>query len=130
MASAMEIVKYFCEQKEWKYSNLALQKLLYLTNVIYIGKHKEALMPERFQAWSYGPVCPPIYHKLKIFGANPVKPMTFIKKQNNIDNDREHEVCTTAVRLFGDMQPTDLIQLTHRENSVVFEDVVGRMLKI
>ena len=49
-------------------TNLALQKLLYLSHMVHSGRGRGLLASNHFQAWDYGPVEPQLYHKLKAYG--------------------------------------------------------------
>lgn len=56
-----------CKLSEWTLTNLKLQKLLYLCHLYYIGEKEKPLLNEKFEAWTYGPVVPSLYFKLKGF---------------------------------------------------------------
>lgn len=40
--------------------------------MVHLGRFGTPLIDESFEAWDYGPVVPLLYHKMKIFGADPV----------------------------------------------------------
>jgi uncharacterized phage-associated protein len=44
-------------------NNLKLQKLLYYAQAWHLALHDEPLFPEKFQAWSTGPVIPALYER-------------------------------------------------------------------
>ena len=70
--SALQAAKKMGERSGWSLSNLEMQKLLYLSNMIYLGTHDKPLVSGHFEAWDLGPVHPVLYHKAKVFGARPV----------------------------------------------------------
>lgn len=53
-----EAAKKICELSNWTLCNLKLQKLLYLCQLVHLGRHSIPLMDEIFEAWDYGPVLP------------------------------------------------------------------------
>jgi len=67
------VCKYICEKSSWTMSNLRLQKILYLAQMFYMGRHEgQRLVDTNFQAWDYGPVSPDLYRKAKEFGAEAI----------------------------------------------------------
>lgn len=62
-----------CASRGWTISNLALQKSLYVADMVHTGRYSTPLIPEEFEAWDYGPVLPSVYGRAKIFGSDPVK---------------------------------------------------------
>lgn len=51
---------------------MKLIKLVYIAYGWYLAFYNKRLFRERFEAWDYGPVCPPIYHEFKRFGRNSI----------------------------------------------------------
>ena len=68
MCNVFAVAKKFCEARSWQISNLTLQKMLYIAQVIYLGTFDSRLFKAEFEAWDYGPVIPEVYHRFKIFG--------------------------------------------------------------
>ena len=105
--------KYICEKSGWRLSNLPLQKLLYLAQVEYAGKHAgNKLVDTTFEAWDYGPVSPNLYHKIKMFGSEPVRDVFYDALRLREDSERKRvldEVCNK----FLSLPPGKLINLTH-----------------
>ncbi len=71
--SVFVAAKHIGEMSGWTKTNLELQKILYIANMIHLGREGHPLINEKFEAWVYGPVVPELYHRAKIFGADPVK---------------------------------------------------------
>ena len=46
--SALSAAKTFCELRDWKISNLELQKLLYIAQMLHLGRYGTPLISERF----------------------------------------------------------------------------------
>ena len=72
--SALSAGRAICELRDWKVSNLELQKILYLAHMFHLGEHEGApLISENFEAWEYGPVVPSLYRQARGFGSGPVR---------------------------------------------------------
>ena len=117
MAARLEsVAKYICTKAEWGVSNLKLQKVMYLTQMIYMGKKNGEikLFDGVFQAWEYGPVEPYLYHKLKRSGSNAIDyefPHAKLFKEDDRRRDTMDRVCDH----FLPMSEWDLIDITHWE---------------
>ena len=121
------VAKFICEQGDWKISNLQLQKLMFMSQMFYMGEHNGArLVNTTFQAWDNGPVSPELYHKVKAFGAGPVKDVFFDALNFKEDDPRAlamKEVCRT---LLG-RKPGALIELSHWEQGAWARNYVPRI---
>lgn len=68
----VDAARYLDGISGWHLSNLEMQKLLYLADMMQTGATGERLLDENFQAWDYGPVLPSLYHRCKGFGSKAV----------------------------------------------------------
>jgi uncharacterized phage-associated protein len=107
------VAKFVCEKGNWQVTNLQLQKILYITQMVYMGRNEGSLLFEgRFEAWDYGPVEPSVYRRVRMFGAKPVQDVFYHAGyfQNN-DSRRAllEEVCNELLP----KKPGDLVDLTH-----------------
>lgn len=113
--TAMQAARKICEHGSWKITNLGLQKILYIAQMIFMGENNGArLVDAEFQAWDYGPVVPDVYRRVRMFGANPIQDIFFSESRTN-DGLREaflHNVCT---HLTG-KKPGELVSITHWKN--------------
>lgn len=114
MAARVEsVARYICEKSGWTVSNLQLQKLMYLAQMIHMGRtNGTKLFEGRFQAWNYGPVEPDLYHRVKMFGAGPVKDVFSNALAFEADDARRpvmDDVCDRFLRYSGG----DLVEITH-----------------
>ena len=48
MCNVFEVAKKICEAGNWEITNLQLQKMLYIAQVFYIGKHNHHLFRAKF----------------------------------------------------------------------------------
>jgi len=64
--------KRLCERSGGSLSSLEPRKLLYIAHRFHFGRASEPFVTGYFGAWSYGPMDPALYHRVKTFGASPV----------------------------------------------------------
>lgn len=62
----------------WTLTNYQIQRILYISNVVCIGRHNEPLFDEPFYAWPQGPVCARLYQELRQYGSSVVGEDIFI----------------------------------------------------
>ncbi|MCF6322976.1 MAG: DUF4065 domain-containing protein [Gammaproteobacteria bacterium] len=112
--SSLSAAKALCELSEWKFSNLVVQKILYIAHMVHLGKYDGSpLVDESFEAWDYGPVLPTVYRRAKPFGANPVK--NVFRGISNTTDGTELAILTEAVNKLSNSRPGDLVAMTHRD---------------
>lgn len=110
------VARYICEKSGWTISNLELQKLMYLAQMIYMGRNNGArLFDGDFQAWDYGPVEPRLYRKVKTFGASPVKDV-FHNALKFKENDGRRKIMDDVCDRFLKFSAGDLVDITHWDN--------------
>ncbi|WP_343731023.1 type II toxin-antitoxin system antitoxin SocA domain-containing protein [Duganella sp.] len=100
-------------------TNLKLHKLLYLAHGLSLAKYGTPLIDGEFAAWKYGPVVESLYHDLKIFGSNPIKPDSqFIAAWPLLEENSTHNhVILSILKQFGAMSAGTLVDITHRADS-------------
>jgi uncharacterized phage-associated protein len=106
-----DAAKRVCELGDWDVTNLKLQKILYLAQMVHLGRYSRRLLDETFEAWDYGPVSSRLYHKAKVFGAGAVGNLfhgsgPILDKQSD---DLLVEACTNLLR----KSPGELVAMTH-----------------
>lgn len=111
--TSFEAAKKVCNLSDWKTTNLRLQKILYLSHMIYIGRNNEPLINENepFEAWAYGPVLPKLYHEVKIFGNDPIQDIFYWP--DSPDNN-ETKFLEEACKHFLNNNSSKLVAMTHR----------------
>ena len=112
MRDVYEVAGTIAEKSGWGLSNLSLQKLAYLAQMVYLGETDSPLFAEDFEAWDYGPVVPSLYHSLKMFGAEPVRAYSRLRPVNNLTQD-EARVIDQMVDLGRKHRAARLVALTH-----------------
>ena len=104
--------KTFGEICKWSVSNLKMQKILYLSHMVCLGRYKTPLLPTPFEAWDFGPVQPVLYHKLKRFGADNVRDVFYGEEMLT---EGEGFVALNDMLGLCSFRPGQLVALTHRE---------------
>ena len=105
--------RYICAKGDWSVSNLQLQKLLYLAQMIHMGRHDGArLFDGAFQAWDYGPVEPSLYHRVKSYGSNAL-PDVFADARSFSDADPRKKTLDDVCARFLSFTPGELVDITH-----------------
>ena len=103
-----------CELRDWQVSNLALQKILYVAQMVHLGRHELPLLPESFEPWDYGPVIPSLYRQVRMFGAQPVKDVFYGVRP--IPEGAEKATLSEVVPFLASFTPGQLVNLTHWQN--------------
>jgi uncharacterized phage-associated protein len=111
--SSLSAARLVCEVRDWKVSNLELQKILYIAHMIYLGNVGEPLIDENFEAWDYGPVIPELYQKVKGFGAKPVGNV-FHSVDLPSESTKEYSYIRRAADVAKGMTAGQLVSFTHR----------------
>ena len=111
--SALSAARALCELRDWKLSNLELQKIRYLAHMFHMGERDGApLVNESFEAWDYGPVIPKLYHHVKGFGSEPVRNVFHWVPEMPLIAP-EYETLREAAKATAGMRPGRLVSITH-----------------
>ena len=110
--SVFVAAKHLGELSGWSKTNLELQKILYIGNMIHLGREDQPLINEKFEAWVYGPVVPELYHYAKAFGAKPVD--NVFKRYDSLPkNSPELQTLHLTYKMTNNFSTTRLIAITH-----------------
>lgn len=112
----LSTISYLFEKME-EITPLALQKILYFVQSIYIFRYERPLFEENCIAWVHGPVYEPVYNLFKSFRYNPIDDDRFsiLKNRfNELDNE-EKNVIDDVIETFGRYSGKVLEQITHLE---------------
>lgn len=96
---------------------LALQKMLYFIQGIYMVLFGAELFSEDCEAWAHGPVFKEVYEVFKNFKYNPIDDTRFAMFQNRFNelSNNEKKVIDLVVESFGIYSGKTLEQITHEE---------------
>jgi uncharacterized phage-associated protein len=111
-ASIMQVAKTLGRLSNWSLSNLEMQKIAFIAEMLHLGREDTPLINEDWQAWSYGPVQPDLYHRAKIFGADPVRDI-FVEPILAPHGSRSRAV-HDAFNLMQNLTPGQMINITHQ----------------
>lgn len=114
--SSIRAAYKICELSDWTVTNLEIQKILYLANMVYLGRNNTLLINEEFEAWKYGPVLPKLYNLLKRFGVSPIKKYVFDNEVKTINDDKINQLLIEAWEKLGYKANWELVSMTHRKN--------------
>lgn len=110
--SALSAAREMCERSDWTLTNLELQKMLYLAQMVYMGEHEgEPLFNGRFEAWDYGPVLPEVYSRARAFGSAPI--MDVFHGARPIMDSERREFLASAYDQLSTRRAADLVNITH-----------------
>jgi uncharacterized phage-associated protein len=111
--SALDAARTLCELRDWRLSNLEIQKILYLAHMFYFGRSEEPLIRENFEAWDYGPVVPEVYRQASGFGREPVTNRFWWN--HSVEPGRPgYDILREAAESTLGISPGRLVAITHR----------------
>lgn len=127
------------------YTPLQVIKLTYLCHGWMLGLYERPISKQSVQAWRYGPVIPDVYHRVKIYGRDPIEqPLGFRTPEfDNYETDLIDQVLEVYKGFSGITlssithepgTPWDEIYHTHGQNAVIpnkliqkhFSELAGR----
>ena len=112
MVNVFDVAQYILE-RTGEISTWKLQKLCYYSQAWHFVWTEEPLFPERFEAWSNGPVCPLLFQAHK--GHYSVTCETIGKGDPKKLNKSEGESVDIVIKDYGHMTAYDLRELSHIE---------------
>jgi uncharacterized phage-associated protein len=120
--SVYSVAKTFAEKTDWTLSNLELNKLAYLGQMLALGRSdgENGLVRNVFEAWDYGPVSPALYHKAKAFGSGNVG--NIFHQYPALTEDSDLSIVDEVLLAVGDRSPGQLVAITHWENGAWYKN--------
>jgi uncharacterized phage-associated protein len=110
----LELSKQDSEDGEYEFiSHMKLQKLVYYCQGFHLALYGSSLFPEQIEAWIHGPVCPRLYHALKIYGSSPIAAIIDPDRINL--SDREKNLAIMVYDSYGQYSAARLREMTHKE---------------
>ena len=73
----LRLAKHICKVTDFQLNPLDLQKIIYLANMLWIGKTGKPLVTGQFVAEKYGPQHTDLYNNLKPWGPFPIQDFHF-----------------------------------------------------
>ena len=115
----LQAAKYLAQRSGWQYTNLELQKLLYITHMTYLGKTGKSLLTDTFEAWDLGPVIPQLYYHLRSHLSQSIPPSAF----DGVDDleiefhEQEMKALDSIASYFPHSSASKLVGYTHERIS-------------
>lgn len=109
-------ISYIFDQMQ-EITPLALQKILYFIQGIYMVMFDEPLYKEDCMAWVHGPVYEEVYDLFKDFKYNPIEDIRFaiFKERFEELSEQEKKVIDLVINSFGKYSGKVLEKITHNE---------------
>ena len=85
--SVLSAAKFIGQYSQWSLSNLQMQRILYVAQIIQMGRHDRPLVHGLFEANLMGAVHPVLHKHVEVFGAAPVR--NLFRREANIDPDSD-----------------------------------------
>lgn len=110
--SIMQVARTLGGIANWSLSNLEMQKIAYIAEMIHLGRTGVPLIWEDWQAWDYGPVQPDLYHKAKVYGNSSVRDIFSAAPLSPATS--EYRAIQDAYDSMQKMTPGQMVAVTHR----------------
>ncbi|EQB12448.1 Panacea domain-containing protein [Sphingobium lactosutens] len=124
--SIMQVAKTIGDLSGWSRSNLEMQKIAYIAEMIYLGRKGAPLIRGNFQAWDNGPVHPELYHWAKMYGSEPISKRAFLHVAPVPAGTDEHDAILSAYKAMKDFSPWEMVDLTHQTDGAWAKHYVPR----
>lgn len=117
VSEKMLITISYIFEKSKEVTPLALQKILYYIQGIYLAVYARPLFGEECKAWAHGPVYEAVYNMFKGFKYSPIEDKRFTIVKNRFHNltDEERAVIDPVLNSFGMYSGKALEFITHKE---------------
>ena len=112
---SVDAARIVCELSNWKITNLRLQKILYIAQMVYAGRNKTPLITnEKFEAWDYGTVLPELFRLANFFVNKPIK--SIYASFSDEPYTEEREFLSEIYNHYKQFTCPQLISITHSKN--------------
>ena len=113
----LSVISYIFERAH-EVTPLALQKMLYFIQGIYMVIFDKPIYEEDCVAWVHGPVYESVYEMFKTFKYNPIDDNRFVMFKNRFKelNKEEKDVIDLIIDSFGMYSGKTLEEITHKED--------------
>jgi uncharacterized phage-associated protein len=111
--SALQAAETLVEIGGKAFSNLQIQKLLYLGQMLYLGENSVPMFDDDFEAWKLGPVVPAVYQRAKIYGSRPVEQL--FTGTTYAEGSPQRHMLKRVLGELPDKSPWKLVGITHWE---------------
>lgn len=100
-------------------TNMQLQKLVYFAHGVYLAAFNGSpLIAEEVRAWDFGPVIPPLYERLRVYGRGVVSPQLAPETRGAISPDSpEGQAILSTWYAYKNHSAWDLSTISHAQDS-------------
>lgn len=95
-------------------TNLAVQKLLYFSQVVSAALNSNLLFRDSCEAWRYGPVYPVIYRRLNKYTYDCINESEFSNEETMELGINDKEIVDAVINTFGLLSGIKLKELSHK----------------
>ena len=97
---------------------LQILKFAYLAHGWHLAFWGKPLFSDPIEAWTYGPVIPFLYSKVRNLGGNPIDTELFSDevKDSKLSDNQQH-VINEVIQVYGKYDGIQLSTLTHKEGT-------------
>lgn len=95
-------------------TNLAVQKLLYFSQVVSYVLNNNLLFTDNCEAWRYGPVYPVIYRRLNKYTYDCINTDEFESKEVIELDNKDRKIIDAVINTFGTLSGIKLKELSHK----------------
>lgn len=116
MYDAIDVANHiiaYCNEMNYRISNLKLQKILYFVQADFLAQTNRACFVDEIEAWEYGPVVPRVYQKFKFYGGSDIILIGGVRHDviNWADERRINDMVDECI----DYTAGELVDITHRQ---------------
>lgn len=115
------IIRKFVELED-HVTNLKLQKLLYYSQGVAIGRYNCNLISDKFYAWEHGPVIKKIYHKYSVANSSPLSIDAGADIREVTKNELAVKILNDTMNTYGKLGAWVLRDKTHCETPWLITD--------
>lgn len=110
MESIYDVARYFLRKESMTHKKL--EKICYFAQAWFLANYGEPLVPNRFEAWVHGPVCPDLYSKYRGWGWESIPQE---KQEVTFEDERVKGFLNQVYETYGDYTADELERITHSE---------------
>jgi uncharacterized phage-associated protein len=111
--TALDVARFICRRSGWQVTNLALQKILYVLQMIHLGRTGVPLFRGEFQAWDFGPVEPKVYRTVSMFGNEPIKDVFIYRGAKDPSDPKDVSFLEEGCDFLLQKTAGQLVSITH-----------------
>lgn len=100
------------EASAWRLSNVEMQKVLYVAQMLHLGRAGTPLFQESFEAWDFGPVVPRLYQHNKSYKRQAIPEFRYCEVFEQ--HSSQWQAVSDAYTFTRHLTPGQLIAYTHR----------------